>query len=174
MGIIIPPANCHHRHPSQYQSFWTLQSTFIFSNPFNHHQRHGLQVFPPSPPSFFWLHCAACRILVPDQGLNSCLQHQDRGISTTGRPGRSHNSHFLWHPKLLKSWKGNWILLSWWEEWGSKKEEAAYIQPELITKLQRASRIAQLVKNPPAMQETPVWFLGGDDSPGKGMGYPLQ
>ena len=107
MGIIIPPANCHHRHPSQYQSFWTLQSTFIFSNPFNHHQRHGLQVFPPSPPSFFWLHCAACRILVPDQGLNSCLQHQDRGISTTGRPGRSHNSHFLWHPKLLKSWKGN-------------------------------------------------------------------
>ena len=56
----------------------------------------------------------------------------------------------------------------------AQKEEAAYIQPELITKLQRASQIGQLVKNPPAMQETPVRFLGGEDSPGKGMGYPLQ
>ena len=27
----------------------------------------------------------------------------------------------------------------------------------------RASRIAQLVKNPPAMHETPVWFLGRED-----------
>ena len=27
----------------------------------------------------------------------------------------------------------------------------------------RASLIAQLVKNPPAMQETPVQFLGGED-----------
>ena len=26
-----------------------------------------------------------------------------------------------------------------------------------------ASLIAQLVKNPPAMLETPVWFLGGED-----------
>ena len=26
-----------------------------------------------------------------------------------------------------------------------------------------ASLIALLVKNPPAMQETPVWFLGGED-----------
>ena len=26
-----------------------------------------------------------------------------------------------------------------------------------------ASLVAQLVKNPPAMQETPVWFLGGGD-----------
>ena len=25
------------------------------------------------------------------------------------------------------------------------------------------STIAQLVKNPPAMQETPVWFLGQED-----------
>ena len=27
----------------------------------------------------------------------------------------------------------------------------------------RASLVAQLVKNPPAMQETPVWFLGQED-----------
>ena len=26
----------------------------------------------------------------------------------------------------------------------------------------------QLVKNPPVMQETPVWFLGREDSPKKG------
>ena len=27
--------------------------------------------------------------------------------------------------------------------------------------------VAQLVKNPPAMQETPVWFLGQEDLPEK-------
>ena len=36
-----------------------------------------------------------------------------------------------------------------------------------------ASLIAQLVKNPPAMQETTVWFLSGR-SAGEGIGYPLQ
>ena len=35
----------------------------------------------------------------------------------------------------------------------------------------RASLTAQLVKNPPAMQETPVQFLDGEDP---GIGYPLQ
>ena len=46
--------------------------------------------------------------------------------------------------------------------------------------LDRASRIAQLVKNPPAMQETPVQFLGRDDLLKKGqathssiLGLPL-
>ena len=37
-----------------------------------------------------------------------------------------------------------------------------------------ASLIVQLVKNPPAMQETPVRFLGQEDPPGEGKGYPLQ
>ena len=31
-----------------------------------------------------------------------------------------------------------------------------------------ASLVAQLVKNPPAMQETPVWFLGREDPLEKG------
>ena len=31
-----------------------------------------------------------------------------------------------------------------------------------------ASLVAQLVKNPPAMQETPVWFLGQEDPLEKG------
>ena len=31
------------------------------------------------------------------------------------------------------------------------------------------SLIVQLVKNPPAMQETPVWFLGREDPLEKGM-----
>ena len=37
-----------------------------------------------------------------------------------------------------------------------------------------ASLVAQLVKNPPARQDT--WFqsLFWEDSPGKGNGYPLQ
>ena len=38
----------------------------------------------------------------------------------------------------------------------------------------KASLIAQLVKNPPAMQEIPVQFLGWEDSPGEGKGYSLQ
>ena len=37
-----------------------------------------------------------------------------------------------------------------------------------------ASLIAQLVKNPPAMQETWVWSLGWEDPLGEGKGYPLQ
>ena len=37
-----------------------------------------------------------------------------------------------------------------------------------------ASLIAELIKNPPAMQETPVRFLGREDSPGEEIGYPLQ
>ena len=37
-----------------------------------------------------------------------------------------------------------------------------------------ASLIAQLVKNPPAIRETWVQFLGGEDPLEKGKGYPLQ
>ena len=37
-----------------------------------------------------------------------------------------------------------------------------------------ASLVAQLVKNLPAMQETPVRFLGQEWSPGEGIVYPLQ
>ena len=37
-----------------------------------------------------------------------------------------------------------------------------------------ASVIAQLVKNPPAVQETPVRFLGQEDPWEKGYTYPLQ
>jgi len=34
--------------------------------------------------------------------------------------------------------------------------------------------VTHLVKNPPAMQETLVQFLGQEDSPGERIGYPLQ
>ena len=37
----------------------------------------------------------------------------------------------------------------------------------------RASLVAQLVKNPPSMQETPVQFLGRE-TPREGIGYQLQ
>ena len=37
-----------------------------------------------------------------------------------------------------------------------------------------ASLLAQLVKNPPAIQETLVRFLGQEDPLEKGIGYPLQ
>ena len=38
----------------------------------------------------------------------------------------------------------------------------------------RASPVAQTVKNLPAMQETQVQFLGSGRSPGEGNGNPLQ
>ena len=37
-----------------------------------------------------------------------------------------------------------------------------------------ASLVAQLVKNLPAMQETPVQLPGSGRSAGEGIGYPLQ
>ena len=37
-----------------------------------------------------------------------------------------------------------------------------------------ASLVAQMVMNPPAVRETRVRSLGGEDSPGRGHGYPLQ
>ena len=36
------------------------------------------------------------------------------------------------------------------------------------------TRVVQLVKNPPAMQETLVWFLGQEVPPGEGIGFTLQ
>ena len=38
----------------------------------------------------------------------------------------------------------------------------------------RASPVAQTIKNLPAMQETQVQFLGSGRSPGEGNGNPLQ
>ena len=37
-----------------------------------------------------------------------------------------------------------------------------------------ASLVAQLVKNPPAMPDNWIRFLGWEDPPGEGKGYPLQ
>ena len=37
-----------------------------------------------------------------------------------------------------------------------------------------ASLLGQLVKNPSAMLEIPVQFLGREDSPGEGIGYPTH
>ena len=36
------------------------------------------------------------------------------------------------------------------------------------------SLVAQLVKSPPAMQETPQFGPGSESSPREGIGYPLQ
>ena len=48
----------------------------------------------------------------------------------------------------------------------------AMVFPEVMYRW--ASPISQLVKNPPAMQETLVRFLGREDSPGEGNDNPLQ
>ena len=42
------------------------------------------------------------------------------------------------------------------------------IEPAISLWIDYISLIAQLVKNPPEMQETPVWFLGWEDPLEKG------
>ena len=52
-----------------------------------------------------------------------------------------------------------------------EKEEARNTEDKYhlcLRQLFRASLVAQLVKNPPAMQETPLRFLGQEDSLEKG------
>ena len=65
-------------------------------------------------------------------------------------------SHILWiiHLNTVLCGGASWFKIAW--------------------RLKGASLVAQLVKNPPAMQETWVWYLGGEDSLGGGHGNPLQ
>ena len=57
-------------------------------------------------------------------------------------------------------------------QWGQITADKCQYYPHFID--DEASLVAQLVKKPPAMQETPVWLLGQEDSPGEGIGYSLQ
>ena len=69
-------------------------------------------------------------------------------------------------------------LQLWRYRWGANQTNSTNQSPlhllheELYPNLSHywASLIAQLVKNPPAMQEIPVQFLGWEE----GLGYPLQ
>ena len=65
------------------------------------------------------------------------------------------------------------------EQWGRQRDLGACGRCErtqiwVKSSQLGTSRIAQLVKNPPAMRETLVQFLGQGRSPGEGIGYPLQ
>ena len=51
---------------------------------------------------------------------------------------------------------------------------SAFFMVQLSHPFSRASLVAQLVKNLPAMRETWVLSLGQEDSPGEGNGNPLQ
>ena len=96
------------------------------------------------------------------------------------------SSHFiLCHPLLLSSifpsirvFSNESVLCIRWPKYWSFSFS---INPSneysgLISfRIDWASLIAQLVKNPPAMQETLVLFLGlSGRSPGEGKGYPFQ
>ena len=72
-----------------------------------------------------------------------------------------------------------WIRFILWcvsGHWGSLHSVGLDTQINFITEYgsERASLVAQTVKNPPAMQETWVWSLDQEDSPGEGNGNPLQ
>ena len=76
--------------------------------------------------------------------------------------------------KICKTGKVLWIkiitICTRFQPW----EAASLHKPYSYISLNRAFLLAQMVKNLPAMQETPVQSLGREDSPGEGNGNPLQ
>ena len=58
--------------------------------------------------------------------------------------------------------------------WELAKGQSQGISFVIQHQLTRASLVAQMVKNLPAMQETMVQSLGQEDPPGEGNGNPLQ
>ena len=65
------------------------------------------------------------------------------------------------------------MLRPWNESYDKPRQHIKKRSITLLTKAW-ASRVAQLVRNPPAMQETLVRFLGQELSPRELIGYPLQ
>ena len=82
--------------------------------------------------------------------------------------------HHLQQPSRVSGWL---ILPIWFWNKNRENREAKWgrcIEIFLPVLSIRASLIAQLVKNPPTMQETPVWFLGREHPLEKGLSNPLQ
>ena len=65
------------------------------------------------------------------------------------------------------------MLPPWNESYNKPRQHVKKRSITLLTKAW-ASWVAPLVKNPPAMQETLVLFLGQEVSPREVIGYPLQ
>ena len=65
------------------------------------------------------------------------------------------------------------MLPPWNESYDKPRQHVKKRSITLLTKAW-ASRVAQFVKNPPAMQETLVQFLGQEVSPRGVIGYLLQ
>ena len=59
-------------------------------------------------------------------------------------------------------------------EWKENRFDGQLVSCGVALNPPSASLLAQLVKNLPAVWETQVWLLGGEDSPGEGNGNPLQ
>ena len=89
----------------------------------------------------------------------SILPHRDTYFILVGFPGNSADKEFTCMQEILIQFLG-------WEDPG---ERIGY-----PLQFSWASLMAQMVKNPPGMQETWVQSLGWEDSPGEGTGYPLQ
>ena len=77
------------------------------------------------------------------------------------------NSHQIFirgHFKVLLSFTDICHALMLLQKCSFKKNLEAFLQGfSKSIALQRASLIAKMVKNPPALQETPVQFLGRED-----------
>ena len=73
--------------------------------------------------------------------------------------------------RLKRKWEQNTNCISSYAKW-CRESWPEGLKPSYGSAW--ASLVAQLIKNPPAMQEILVRFLGSGRSPGKGIGYSFQ
>ena len=123
----------------------------------------------------FWVFgCEACGILAPWPGIKPAPPALEDEVSTAGPPGESLGDLSGVLKQLDKNMRGRQGLTVKAETWNHQLRPL-WRQPWLVqmssrskSKALQASLLAQLVKNPPAMPETPVRFLGWEDPLEKG------
>ena len=123
---------------------WKLGTSSTCSPPFAFlsSQKNFDVALASGPPYLLW-----------NPKIKFCPEHrlEEMGITT------------VWAMKT-RSWMNTQpVLWKWTLETGCQSWDLALLSPK-----QWASLVAQLVKNPPAMQETWVWFLGQEDPLEKG------
>ena len=137
----------------QYSLWWSINGMTTIEKPSCDISLIWLVKTHPPPLFFYWDPPLYLRVFL----------YIGHWCLTTTSLGRFYYSHLMelnfkvydrdWHSKdavFFFNFKKFRITISWYKYW------------------------AQLVMNPPAMQETWVWSMDWEDSPGEGKGYPLQ
>ena len=116
--------------------------------------------------------------------LTPVIQKMQGSISEWGRsPGQGHGNppqyYCLENPMGKRAW---WATVlhgltnsrTWFSDWALECANWSIVTESTLVVVKRASPVAQVVKNQPAMQETLVPFLVREDPLQKGKGYPFQ